>query len=97
MSCDGEMNQTLKWAITLPGHSVPLQFGFPEQINELHKHNLYKQDAMLDMDNTIQLLMNSTKGNNGTKIECVDIGSALTSDETTLTVNGEYTLDHIGM
>ena len=92
MSCNGEKNQALEWTITLPGHRVPFQFGFQAQVKKLHKHNFYKLKAM---GNTVQLLINSTEGNNGTKIECVDVGSALTINETILIVDGEYTLDYI--
>ena len=91
MSCTGENNQVPAWTITLPGHSGSLQFGFQEQVLKLNKHNFYKMlEVGRDMNNSIQLLINSTEGKNGTTIQCDDVGSAEKLYETILTVYGKH-------
>ena len=90
MNCTGEKSQALRWAITLPGHPTPDQFLYPEHIARLNSHNFYKMpEVEHEMGKTIQLLINNTERTNGTRIQCVDIGSAMTINETTLTVYGK--------
>ena len=94
LSCTGEKNQVPAWSITLPGHMGFLQFSFQQQILELNKHNFYKMlDDEHDVNNSIQLLINSTEGKNGTTIQCDDIESATKLYETNLTIYGKHLIN----
>ena len=92
VNCTGEKNQHPAWTIILTGsQAVSLQFSFEQSVRLLNSRNFYKLlEVELEMATTIQLLINSTEGNNGTVIQCVDIGSATIISETTLTVYGEW-------
>ena len=90
MKCTGEKNQTLKWSITLPDNPNVLQFSFPISIALLNRHNFYEmQEFEHEMYKTIELFINNTEGTNGTRIQCVEPGAALSIYETTLTVYGK--------
>ena len=92
MSCTGEKSRNLEWFITLPGHNAqPLQFFFEVIIEHLNNHTFYEMPEIEhDLDRTIQLLINSTEGKNGTVIECVDIGLSLAINKTIIIIDGEY-------
>ena len=92
MSCTGEKSRNLEWFITLPGHNAqPLQFFYEKIIEHLNNHTFYEMPEIEhDLDRTIQLLINSTEGKNGTVIECVDIGLSLAINKTIIIIDGEY-------
>jgi hypothetical protein len=93
MNCTGEKSRNLQWFITLPGHNTqPLPFFHEETIENLNNHTFYKMPEIEhDMSKTIQLLINTTEGKNGTVIECVDVGLSLTINKTIIIIiDGEY-------
>lgn len=92
MSCTGEKTRSLEWHITLPGHNTqPLEFFRTPTIEHLNNHTFYEMPEIEhDMSKTIQLLINSTEGKNGTVIECVDVGLASTINKTIIIIDGEY-------
>ena len=93
MSCTGEKSRNLEWFITLPGnaHDQPLQFFYEEIIKKLNNDTFYEMPEIEhDLDRTIQLLINSTEGKNGTVIKCVDVGLSLTIDKTIIIIDGKY-------
>ena len=92
MSCTAGRGRVPKWYITLPGDNTqPLQFFYKEVIARLNSRNFYEMPTIEhDIGETIQLLINSTEGKNGTKIDCVDIGPSMTINETSIIIDGEY-------
>ena len=90
MSCTGEKSRNLEWYITLPGDNTR-QFYFEMVIEKLNNNTFYEMPEIEhDLDKTIQLLINSTEGKNGTVIECVDIGLSLTINKTIIIIDGKY-------
>ena len=80
------------WAITLPGTSFPSYFTLADSIGLLNGENIYNTTeitAELEL-RTIWLLVNNTEGKNGTKVQCVNPGTAKIISETTLI--GEFIL-----
>ena len=90
MSCTGEKSRNLEWYITLPGDNT-LQFYYEIAIEKLNNHTFYEiPEIENNLDKTIQLLINSTEGKNGTVIECVDVGLSLTINKTVIIIDGKY-------
>lgn len=89
MSCTGEKSRNLEWFITLPDSNPHRHHFFYEQVIEyLNNHSFYEMPEIInDMGRTIQPLISSTEGENGSVIECVDIGLSLIINKTIIMVS----------
>ena len=65
-NCTSEEIQHLEWSVILSGIRTQSQFDVEESIRLLNSHGIYK---LPKVENTIQLLINNTDGNNGTEIK----------------------------
>ena len=86
VSCTANRSVEQAWAITLPGTSFPSYFTLADSIALLNGENIYNTTeiiAELEL-RTIRLFINNTEGKNGTKIQCVNTGTAKIVSETTL-------------
>ena len=72
------------WYITLPGASTASHFALADSIALLNGENIYNATEIIAELRTIWLYVNNTEGKNGTKIECVNPGTAETISNTTL-------------
>ena len=79
------------WSILLSGTTAISQFSFPPSISLLNRRGFY--EVMLpEVPGTlkiIQLLINITQGNNGTRIMCNDVVSSTLFSETNLIIVGK--------
>ena len=92
INCTAEICQNPGWTIQLPGRTGTLQFAFEASIRALNDHGFYQlpeSDVGITMT-TIQLLINSTVGINGTVVRCDDTGTGNLIARTILLVQGEY-------
>ena len=92
INCTAESSQNPGWTIQLPGRTAILQFTFPESIRTLNDHGFYQLsevDLRMTMK-TIQLLINSTVGINGTLVKCDNLGEATLIAQTILVVYGKF-------
>ena len=79
-------------SILLSGSTAVSQFSFPQSISLLNNRGFYEivlPEVQPGIPKIIQLLINSTEGNNGTSIKCNDVGSSALFAETTLYVYGK--------
>ena len=80
------------WSILLSDSTAISQFSFRESISLLNSRGFYEimlPEVQPGTPKSIQLLINSTEGNNETLIKCNDVGSAALFSETTLIVYGK--------
>ena len=90
MNCTVEgSKQNLAWSIRLAGSDSFSRFKFNHSIMLLNNRGFFKlPDMTTERKNNIRLVINSTDGNNGTEIQCIDPGTAVTVNETTIVVFG---------
>ena len=97
INCTAESSQNPGWTIQLPGRTATLQFTFPASISTLNDRGFYllpEIDLGMTMK-TIQLLINSTIGINGTVVRCDDTGTGNLIAHTTLFVfDGKYSISN---
>ena len=77
--------------------SDPSHFDYESSIKLLNDHGFYEvpvpvEDLELQMNNSIQLLINKTEGNNGTLVKCFDAGSGSSLYQTTIIITGKILL-----
>ena len=79
----------LAWSIQLAGSDNSIRFKFHHSIMLLNNRGFFKlPDMTTERRKTIRLVVNSTDENNGTEIQCIDPGTAITVNETTIVVFG---------
>ena len=90
MNCTVEgSTRNLAWSIQLAGSDNSIRFKFNHSIMLLNNRGFFKlADMTTERTKTIRLVVNSTDGNNGTEIQCIDPGTAVTVNETTIVVFG---------
>ena len=90
MNCTVEgSTQNLAWSIRPAGSDSFSRFRFNHSIMLLNNRGFFKlPDMTTERRKTIRLVINSTDGNNVTKIQCIDPGTAITVNETTIVVFG---------
>lgn len=85
VNCTANTSEKPEWSITLPGASTASQFSLADSIALLNGENFYNMTVIqTEQTKTIRLHINNTEGKNGTKIQCINPGTAGVIDETTL-------------
>ena len=86
ISCTANRSLEQAWSITLPGSSAATFFTYESSIALLRSENIYNTtDIIEELElRTIWLHINNTEGKNGTKIRCINTGTAGVISETTL-------------
>jgi hypothetical protein len=94
--CSGEEDNNLEWSVFLVGRQASSHFDFESSIKLLNDHGFYEvrrtvpvPEEELQMNNSIQLLINNTEGNNGTLVKCFDAGTSPTLHQTTIIITGK--------
>ena len=90
-TCAAENNQTLQWSIILADSQASICFCHELNIKLLNYHGIYEIPVSvieLQINNSLQLLINNTQGNNGTLLQCINPRAAIIKYETTLIISG---------
>ena len=87
VNCTASRSLHHVWSVGLPGDKVMSQFNLTGSVALLHMNNIYEMAEIIVESSelkTIRLYINNTEGKNGTKIACVDPGTAGVISATTL-------------
>ena len=90
INCTEESSQVSQWEIRLAGRENFDRFSSTIEVERLNNHGFYELSTVdLGTETTTQLLLNSTNGNNGTVVKCINIVTSSTIAQTTLVIFGE--------